>query len=47
MREQGETQRINGPRDIKGIAIEWLKREPAIKFFMDGSRRTYKIADCR
>lgn len=45
MREQGETQRINGPRDIKGIAIEWLKREPAIKFFMDGSRRTYKIAD--
>lgn len=45
MREQGETERINGPRDVRQRADEWLQRELAIKFFMDGSRRTYKIAD--
>lgn len=45
MRDQGETERINGPRDVRKRADEWLQRELAIKFFMDGSRRTYKIAD--
>ena len=32
MREQGETERIDGPRDISERATDWLQREPAIKF---------------
>ena len=45
MSEQGETIRYGGVRDISAIAKTWLEREPAFRFFMDGSRRTYKIAD--
>lgn len=43
--EQGETERYSGARDISVIASEWIDREPAFKLFLDGSRRTYKIAD--
>ena len=45
MSEQGETQRYSGPRDISATAISWTNREPAFRLFLDGSRRTYKIAD--
>lgn len=45
MKEQGETERYRGARDISSIAKAWQEREPAFRLFMDGSRRTYKIAD--
>jgi hypothetical protein len=45
MSEQDETQRYSGARDISGHAKGWQEREPAFRFFLDGSRRTYKIAD--
>ncbi|MCL2343656.1 MAG: hypothetical protein FWC62_07150 [Firmicutes bacterium] len=45
MKEQGETVLYKGSRDITSIAEQWQEREPAIKLFLDGSRRTYKIAD--
>jgi len=45
MKEQGETERFSGVRDIRQIAIDWQARQPAFRLFMDGSRRTYKIAD--
>lgn len=45
MKEQGETTKFKGPRNIKEIADEWKKTSPAFSLFMDGSRRTYKIAD--
>jgi hypothetical protein len=45
MKEQGETARYAGPCDVSGVARDWQIREPAFRLFMDGSRRTYKIAD--
>jgi len=45
MKEQGETVRHAGPLDLEGLARDWLSRAPALRLFMDGSRRTYKIAD--
>ena len=45
MSEQGETIRYGGARDISSIAESWQNREPAFHLFLDGSRRTYKIAD--
>ena len=45
MSKQGETQRYSGSRDISGVAQNWQGREPAFRLFLDGSRRTYKIAD--
>ena len=45
MDKPGETVRYGGPRSVSSIAKEWQEREPALRLFMDGSRRTYKIAD--
>lgn len=45
MREQGETTRYSGARNIRNIALNWVQRSPVINLFMDGSRRTYKIID--
>jgi len=45
MSAQGETLKYGEPRDVSGIAKIWQSREPAFKLFLDGSRRTYKIAD--
>lgn len=45
MKEQGETERFSGSRDIRSISAAWKGREPSFCLFMDGSRRTYKIAD--
>jgi hypothetical protein len=45
MKEQGETERFSGARNIQQIALDWQERQPAFRLFMDGSRRTYKIAD--
>jgi hypothetical protein len=45
MSEQGETVRYGGPRDVSIIAKSWQVSEPAFRLFLDGSRRTYKIAD--
>ena len=45
MKEQGETVRHAGSRDLEALARDWLSRAPALRLFMDGSRRTYKIAD--
>lgn len=45
MKEQGETERLKGSRNIYQMAMEWQEREPVFSLFMDGSRRTYKIAD--
>ena len=45
MSEQGETVRYGGARDVSSIAENWCDREPAFRLFLDGSRRTYKIAD--
>lgn len=45
MKEQGETERFSGARNIQQIALDWQERQPAFCLFMDGSRRTYKIAD--
>jgi hypothetical protein len=45
MSQQGETIRYGGPRDVSYIARQWLPRAPVFAYFLDGSRRTYKIAD--
>ncbi|MDR3299564.1 MAG: hypothetical protein LBU43_06075 [Candidatus Accumulibacter sp.] len=45
MSEQGETVRYGGPRNVSDIARSWQEHEPAFQLFLDGSRRTYKIAD--
>lgn len=45
MSDQGETSRYGAPRDVSAIAKVWQQREPAFRLFLDGSRRTYKIAD--
>jgi hypothetical protein len=45
MDRQGETVRYGGARSVASLAKEWQDREPALRLFMDGSRRTYKIAD--
>lgn len=45
MDKQGETVRYGGARSVSSLAKEWQGREPALRLFMDGSRRTYKIAD--
>jgi len=45
MLQQGETIRYGEPRNVKLLAEQWLDRRPVFKFFLDGSRRTYKIAD--
>jgi len=45
MSEQGETERYGSPRDVSGIVKDWQEREPTFQLFLDGSRRTYKIAD--
>ena len=45
MKEQGETERFCGVRNVLKVASDWQKRQPAFRLFMDGSRRTYKIAD--
>jgi hypothetical protein len=45
MSEQGETVRYGAARDVSAIAKNWQEREPAFRLFLDGSRRTYKIAD--
>jgi hypothetical protein len=45
MSEQGETIRYGKSRDISEIAAGWKEHEPTFRLFMDGSRRTYKIAD--
>jgi len=45
MSRQGETIRYGGARDISAIGRRWQDQEPAFRLFLDGSRRTYKIAD--
>ena len=45
MSQQGETIRYGGPRDVSLVAKQWLPRTPVFAYFLDGSRRTYKIAD--
>jgi hypothetical protein len=45
MSDQGETIRYSGARNIRDEAQKWQNRAPAIQLFLDGSRRTYKIAD--
>jgi len=45
MSQQGETKRYGEAINMLAKAVEWRDRDPAIKFFLDGSRRTYKIVD--
>ncbi|MDR3088779.1 MAG: hypothetical protein LBU39_03065 [Desulfobulbaceae bacterium] len=45
MDKPGETTRYDSPRNIASIAANWRQQEPTFKLFLDGSRRTYKIAD--
>lgn len=43
--ELGETDKINGARSIKQRSDELRKNPPLFRFFLDGSRRTFRIAD--
>jgi hypothetical protein len=45
MAKPGETTRYQGPVSIQNEATTWLSRESPFVYFLDGSRRTYKIAD--
>ena len=45
MNETGETEIFAGARDISSNSQVWETIEPAVKLFLDGSRRTYKIMD--
>ena len=45
MDKPGETVRYGNSRDISAIAQSWQDRDPVFRLFLDGSRRTYKIAD--
>ncbi len=46
MQAQGETERFSDSRCIRDLALDWQQRpSPVFRLFMDGSRRTYKIAD--
>lgn len=44
-RKKGETGSFSGPRSIEAFADHWKNLEPVFRFFLDGSRRTYRIAD--
>lgn len=44
-KERGETERILKIRDVRGKVLNWQENEPCFRFFMDGSRRIFRIAD--
>lgn len=41
----GETVVFSEPRDLSQEARKWSDGEPRFRFFLDGSRRTYRVAD--
>lgn len=41
----GETENIKTTKDLKPLADFLLKNEPAFTYFLDGSRRIYKVDD--
>jgi len=41
----GETERFSDSRDLSEEARKWSGVEPRFRFFLDGSRRTYRVAD--
>ncbi len=41
----GETEYFKEPRDVSQKALDWIGYEPRFKYFLDGSRRTFRIAD--
>ena len=41
----GETERFSDSRDLFEEARKWSGVEPRFRFFLDGSRRTYRVAD--
>lgn len=43
--EGGETDSIDASKDIKILADKIQSQEPLIKYFLDGSRRVYKVDD--
>lgn len=45
MAKQGETIKYGEEQDASLIAREWKSHDPALKLFLDGSRRTYKLLD--
>lgn len=44
-KKYGETESLKTSRNVKRLADSFLGRSPLFKYFLDGSRRTYKIDD--
>ncbi len=48
VKKKGETETLTTTRDIKPLSqSELIKKSPLFRFFLDGSRRTYKVDDLR
>ncbi len=45
VKRYGETDKIKKPKSIKALADKIHSRLPLFKYFLDGSRRTYKVDD--
>lgn len=43
--KSGETERFSDSRDLSEEARKWSDVEPRFRFFLDGSRRTFRVAD--
>ncbi len=46
VKKKGETDKsLTNPKSVKKLAKTLVRREPLFKYFLDGSRRTYKVDD--
>jgi len=44
-KQYGETEHLRTSKDLKGFADSLCRRAPLFRYFLDGSRRTYKVDD--
>lgn len=44
-KKYGETERLTKPKDLKAMADMYLGDTPLFAYFLDGSRKTYKVDD--
>ncbi|MBO6179847.1 MAG: hypothetical protein J6O04_11765 [Selenomonadaceae bacterium] len=44
-KEYGETENFTKPKDLTTAVKKWASQESMFKYFLDGSRHTYKVDD--
>ncbi|QTA79428.1 Uncharacterized protein dnl_16980 [Desulfonema limicola] len=45
VKRYGETDKIQKPKSLEKLSKDIVGKEPLFKYFLDGSRRTYKVDD--